>query len=94
MNIKCDIQSLIAYRDYIKNFYRNQRAAFVSLKKKCENVSWYDNVYIEVVSEINETASQIAAMLSELFDGTKVRFLDNLIPLVERYLETSKRFPQ
>lgn len=94
MKIKCDTQSLISYRDYLKTFYRNQRIAFISLKKKCENVSWNDSVYYEVISDINDAASEIASALSELSDGIRVRFLDELIPLVEQYIDTARRYPQ
>lgn len=94
MKIKCDTQALEAYKAYIKSFYRDQCAAVKKLKKKCENAEWHDKVFNEVENDLNEILSQIASAIAELTDGVKVRMLDELLPLSERYVQTKNRYPQ
>lgn len=94
MKLKCDIEGLEKYRDYIKDYYKKTYASFKRLKKKCESAEWNDEVYMGVMNELNECFRGIAAALSELTDGYNVRMLDELIPLTRKYLMCKSAFPK
>lgn len=93
MQIKCDTQVLEMYKSYIKSFYTNECEAVKKLKRKCENANWNDSVYGEVMNELNGVLSEIATSIAQLTDGNKVRMLDELIPLLEQYVQTKSRYP-
>lgn len=94
MRIKCDTQTLESYKADIKSFYHNQRDAVKKLKRKCENANWHDRVYNAVMNDLNAVLYEIASAIAELTDGSKVRMLDELIPLLEEYAKTACRYPR
>lgn len=92
MKLKCTLEELKDYRDFLKKFRRHVVSEYLKLKEKCTTVDWDDDVYYKFVENMNEIGKEIAEALSAFTSDTQVPLLDELIRRLERYIAISNHF--
>lgn len=94
MKLKCILDELKDYREFLKKFRRHIVSDYLKLKEKCTTVDWDDDVYHKFVENMNEIGDEIAEALSAFTSDNKVPLLDELIRRLEHYIAISNSFPE
>jgi predicted RNA-binding protein with PIN domain len=81
-------------RDQIERFCKEQIHTLEQLKNQIEHSDWNDARHDELIEHMNTFSSLLAATIAVLYDAPrhKVRFFDDLTPLLDAYKNTAAAF--
>ena len=78
-------------KELVISFYKKQIEAFHSIKKASEKIQWNDENYDKYIACMNEIGRALSCAIQVLTNGDDVYIIDELLPLINEYIENPKQ---